>query len=163
MEAIESYYKILGELKRMTPDEYLKWITTTARAVCAAYDLPYACVVAQGAIESEWGRYIIGEFNIFGRKWNGSGNYIETETKEDDGAGNLYTITAKFQDYPSLAEAVRDWCELMLWGPYEVYGRQYQADHCLEPFVKGVASIYATDINYADKLLQTIRACDLAV
>ena len=146
----------------MTADEYLEWIADPAREVCAEYGLPAACVIAQGAIESAWGNSRRGEYNLFGRKAVGDDKCIEVETQEDDGTGNLYTITARFKDYDTLDDAIRDWCELMLWGPYEQYALQYQQDGDLESFVAGIAGVYATDIYYGDKIMQTIRACDLA-
>ena len=145
----------------MTPDDYLEFITETAKRVCEEYDLPYACCLAQGAIESAWGNSRIGEFNLFGRKAVDGDKYIEVETQEDDGTGKLYTITAKFKDYDSLDDAISDWCELMEWGPYNEYADQYHADHDLECFTKGIASVYATDIYYSEKILQTINACNL--
>jgi flagellum-specific peptidoglycan hydrolase FlgJ len=147
----------------MTPDEYLEMVTEPAKQICDQYNLPYACCVAQGALESQWGTYGIGNggYNLFGRKYGGQGDYVEVETQEDDGTGNLYTISAKFQSYNSIDEAIKDWCELMLWGPYRQYAIQYQSDHYLKGFVEGIASIYATDVFYADKIMQTIRACEL--
>lgn len=154
----------------MSPDDYLSMMTEPAKTVCAGYNLPFACVVAQGAIESQWGTYGIGNggFNLFGRKWGGTGDFVEQETQEDDGAGNLSTITAKFQSYESIDDAIKDWCELMLWvkddgtdGPYVQFARQYQADGNIEAFIRGIAGVYATDINYGDKIMQTIRACNL--
>lgn len=142
-------------------NEYLDWITPTAQSVCANYDLPWQCVVGQGAIESSWGNSRIGEYNIFGRKAVAGDKSIEVETQEDDGTGNWYTITAAFKDYDSLDEAIQDWCELMEWGPYQEYAEQYHQDHDLEAFVSGIASVYATDIAYGDKIMQTIHACDL--
>ena len=154
----------------MTCDEYLEMITEPAKQVCAEYDLPYACCIAQGAIESEWGKYGLGNggFNIFGRKWGGEGDYVEVETQEDDGAGDLYTINAKFQSYDSIECAINDWCCLMEWvkgdgtdGPYVQFARQYHEDHDIEAFIRGIAGVYATDIYYGDKIMQTIRACEL--
>lgn len=148
----------------MTADEYLAMITEPAKQVCGEHNLPYACCVAQGAIESSWGNDGIGKggFNLFGRKWGGEGDYVEVSTQEDDGTGTLYTIMAKFQSYNSIEDAIRDWNLLMLWGPYEPYARQYQSDGDLESFVRGIASVYATDIFYSDKILRTIKACELA-
>jgi Muramidase (flagellum-specific) len=155
----------------MTPDEYLAMITEPAKEVCASYNLPYACVVAQGAIESSWGNLGIGNggYNLFGRKWGGTGEFVELPTKEDDGTGYQYTIMAKFQSYDDIRDAIKDWCELMLWvkddgedGPYVQFARQYQSDGDLEAFVRGIAGVYATDIYYGDKIMETIQACELA-
>lgn len=148
----------------MTPDEFLEMITESAKEICANYGLPYACCVAQGAIESQWGTYGIGNggFNIFGRKYGGDFDYVVVKTQEDDGTGNLYTIDAKFVSYPTIGDAINDWCQLMIWGPYKQYSDQYIQDQDLESFVRGIANIYATDIYYADKILTTIKACNLA-
>lgn len=147
----------------MTPDEYLGMITGKAKEICRSYGLPYACCIAQGAIESQWGTYGIGNggYNIFGRKWGGMGEYVEVETQEDDGVGNLYTIIAKFQSYDDVGEAINDWCQLMMWGPYKQYAEEYMEEPDLERFVRGISSVYATDIYYGDKIMQTIGACDL--
>ena len=155
--------------------EYLNWITGDAKRVCAGYDLPWQCVVAQGAIESQWGTYGIGNggFNIFGRKFSNASiqdgySYVLMDTQEDDGNGNLYDIQAKFVSYPSMGDAINDWCQLMNWKSetdprinYLQYTERYHQDRDLEAFVRGIASIYATDINYADKIMQTIKACEL--
>lgn len=152
----------------MTADEFLAWLTPVAKSVCDGYGLPYGVLVAQGAIESGWGASKIGDYNIFGRKWNGEGNYIIVGTQEDDREGNLSDTTAKFQDYDSLESACDDWCQLMFWvhdngidGPYVQYARQYKIDGNVEDFVRGIASAYATDIYYANKILDTMKACDL--
>ena len=153
----------------MTPDDYLLMITDKAKDICGKYALPYACCVAQGALESSWGNDGIGNggYNLFGRKWGGTGDYVELQTQEDDGNGSLYTIMAKFQSYQDIGDAINDWCQLMIWGDYKYYATQYQCDKelgeegALEAFVRGIAGIYATDVNYAAKILQTIRACGL--
>jgi len=44
---------------------------------------------------------------------------------------------------------------------YVQFARQYHQDHDVEAFVRGIAGVYATDIYYADKIMQTMRACDL--
>ena len=154
----------------MTPDEYLLMVTDRAKEICGNYGLPYACCVVQGALESQWGTYGIGNggYNLFGRKYGGDFSYVTVPTQEDDGTGNLYTIEAKFVSYPAIGDAINDWCQLMIWvkddgtdGPYVQYARQYWVDHDVEAFARGIASVYATDIYYADKIMQTMRACDL--
>jgi flagellum-specific peptidoglycan hydrolase FlgJ len=143
--------------------DYLEMVVEPAKRVCAGYDLPYQCVVAQGAIESQWGKYGIGNggFNIFGRKFSNASmqdgySYVLMDTQEDDGEGNLYDIQAKFVSYPSMADAINDWCQLMFWGEYFSFTKQYHIDRDLEAFCRGIAGIYATDINYGQKIMNTI-------
>lgn len=144
----------------MSSEEFFEWLVPAAQAACKKYGLPASCLLAQGAIESGWGQYTIGQYNLFGRKWGGWGNYIELPTNEWDGT-QYVDINAKFQDYDSLEQACDDWCELMLWGPYEQYGRQYQADKDLESFVRGIGAIYATGPDYGNNIMATINANDL--
>jgi len=145
----------------MEAQEFLDWITPTAQAVCNKYDLPSACVIAQGAIESGWNTATIGQFNLFGRKAVDGDKSITVPTQEYVGNGIYQTIYAAFKDYDSLDEAIDDWCQLMEWGPYQPYANQYHQDHILECFVRGIASIYATSPTYAQDILETISANNL--
>lgn len=146
----------------MTWQEYLEMVKEPAKQVCEQYGLPYACCVAQGALESQWGKYGIGNggFNIFGRKAVAGDNCVTMRTGEDDGTGNLYYIDADFKSYESMAEAVDDWCQLMEWGNYKQYADQYKVDGDLQAFVYGIAGVYATDIAYANKVWGIINDPD---
>ena len=145
----------------MTPEEFIAWLGPAAQAQTKPYNLPASVLIAQGALESGWGRYKIGEFNIFGRKWGGWGNYIEKTTWECYN-GEWQQITAKFQDYESLLQACDDWCILITQEP--VYAEAWAAwynTHDIEHFVRALGPVYATDPEYADKVLATIRANNL--
>ena len=145
----------------MTAEEFIEWLGEAARVQCKPYDLPASVVIAQGALESGWGKYTIGEFNFFGRKWGGWGNYIEVPTQEWDGEQYI-TITAKFQDYESLLQAIDDWCILITQEPCyaEAWGIWCKTKDVAQ-FVAALGPVYATDPNYADNVMSTIRANDL--
>lgn len=142
--------------------DYLEMVKEPAKRVCETYGLPYACCVAQGALESQWGLYGLGNggYNIFGRKAVEGDSYVTVRTGEDDGTGQLYYINANFKSYGSMEEAVVDWCELMLWGAYAHYAQEYKESGDLEGFVVGISSIYATDIYYAGKIMAIINDGD---
>ena len=142
----------------MDPDEFIAWLAPAACSVCPAYRLPVSVCVAQAALESGWGKYRIGNYNLFGRKYNGSGSYIEEVTEEYIN-GEWLTVTAKFQDYTSLGEAVEDWCILITQEP--AYALCLDFLDNVEQFVYTLAPVYATDPNYADKILATINANNL--
>lgn len=55
----------------MEADEFINFIGDAAGNICAEYNLPASVCIAQAAIESGWGKYCIGNYNYFGRKWNG--------------------------------------------------------------------------------------------
>lgn len=137
----------------MCPEEFIAWLAPKAQIVCRQYELPVSVCIAQGALESGWGKYTIGQFNIFGRKWNGVGNYLEVETTEF-ADGQWQTIVAKFQDYANLADAVEDWCFLITEEPVYAPCLAYRKD--VDAFVAILGPIYATDPEYATKVLSTI-------
>ena len=147
----------------MTPDEFIDFIGDTAGKVCAEYNLPSSVCIAQAILESGWGRYCIGQFNYFGRKWNGWGNYERRQTTEYDYDSCHYiTIYDKFQSYSSLEEAIRDWCVLITEEPaYSNALAEWQSNWNVEDFVYALAPVYATDPDYAHKIIATINANNL--
>ena len=145
----------------MDSQDFINWVYPVAQNICSKYDLPPAVVTAQGAIESAWGESKIGQYNLFGRKAV-AGDKSIIETTQEDYNGQWVTIDAAFKDYDSLDEAIDDWCQLIEWGPYKPTSDQYHQDHDLNAFIQGIASVYATDPEYANKILDTINACGLA-
>ena len=147
----------------MTPDEFIDFIGDTAGKVCAEYNLPASVCIAQAILESGWGRYCIGQFNYFGRKWNGWGNYERRQTTEYDYDSCHYiTIYDKFQSYSSLEEAIRDWCVLITEEPaYSNALAEWKSNWNVEDFVYALAPVYATDPDYAHKIIATINANNL--
>lgn len=145
----------------MTPDEFIDFIGDTAGRICAKYNLPASVCIAQAILESGWGRYCIGQFNYFGRKWNGWGNYVRQQTTEYVN-GEYVTIYDKFQSYESLEEAIRDWCILITEEPaYADALAEWRSRWVVEDFVYVLAPVYATDPDYARKIVATIEANDL--
>lgn len=145
----------------MEPEEFIESIGNEAGKICADYNLPASVCIAQAALESEWGKYAIGSYNYFGRKWNGWGGYVELPTKEYIN-GQFVTIQDKFQSYGSLEEAIKDWCVLMTEEP--AYAEALAVWHDtwnIEKFVEAMAPVYATDPEYASKIMSTIHANDL--
>ena len=147
----------------MTPDEFIDFIGDTAGKVCAEYNLPASVCIAQAILESGWGKYCIGNYNYFGRKWNGWGNYVRQQTTEYDYDSCHYvTIYDKFQSYSSLEEAIRDWCVLITEEPaYSDALDEWQSNWNVEDFVYALAPVYATDPDYAHKIIATINANNL--
>lgn len=145
----------------MAPDDFIKMIGNAAGKICADYNLPASVCIAQAALESGWGEYVIGNYNYFGRKWNGWGEYVEFPTKEYTG-GKFVTIQDKFQSYSSLDEAIEDWCVLMTEEPaYADALAEWESTWDVEAFIRAMAPVYATDPDYADKIISTINANNL--
>jgi flagellar protein FlgJ len=145
----------------MEPEKFINMIGNTCRDICLKYNLPASVCIAQAALESGWGESVIGNYNYFGRKWNGWGNYVKLQTTE--WTGNEYeTVYAKFQSYNTLEQAIEDWCQLMRHEPaYENAMAVWDSTWNLTEFVNTMAPVYATDPSYAGKILSTIEANDL--
>lgn len=145
----------------MAPDDFIEMIGNAAGKICADYNLPASVCIAQAALESGWGEYVIGNYNYFGRKWNRLGEYLELPTKEYID-GQFVTIQDKFQSYSSLDEAIEDWCVLMTEEPaYADALAEWESTWDVEAFIRAMAPVYATDPDYADKIISTINANNL--
>ena len=145
----------------MTPEEFIEWLAPSAVAQCKPYNLPPSVVIAQAALESGWGNYTIGEYNLFGRKAVADDHYIIVQTEECYN-GNWVTIEDAFKLYGSLLEAIDDWCILITQEPaYLPAWGIWCATGDVEQFVYAIGPVYATDPEYAQKVMATIRANDL--
>jgi len=133
-----------------------------ARAAGEAAGIPPHFLLAQAALESGWGRHEIrgangaASHNLFGIKAgrNWSGPVVETVTTEYVG-GAPHRTTERFRAYASYAESFRDYAELLIRSPRyaQVRGQQDAAG-----FAHGLQRAgYATDPNYADKLLRILN------
>ena len=115
---------------------------------------PAELTAAQAILESGWLTSAPGN-NAFGIKSNSSG-----------AQGKQYCLTSEFIDgtwkkeplafatYATLADGFADHARLLQCGVYEGAWRQYQKDHNLDAFIKGIAAHYATDPGYAGKVSQ---------
>lgn len=109
-------------------------------------------VAAQWALESGWGKHTSGINNFFGLK--GSGSTVNTQEFYD---GWWVTIKAGFIDFPSLAACV----EYLVTRWYKNW-KSYQGVNNASTIEKAakmlVSEGYATDPDYADKLLRIISS-----
>ena len=116
--------------------------------------------IAQGALESGWGRSAPGN-NLFGIKGTGQ----ERETREYVN-GEWITIQDGFRVYESWEGSVRDHSDFLI-----ANGRYTRAGffkYCKEMDYRGAAQAlqsagYATDPNYATKLINIIETYELTV
>lgn len=161
----------------MTKAEFIKFI-----APYAVEDMRKNCVlasvtIAQAILESGYGNTVlaINANNFFGMKcilsgntwagstWDGVSKYTKV-TKEDDGNGNLYDVTADFRAYPSAAESVGDHSAYLL-GAMNGSEKRY-AGLCGETDPEKAITIiknggYATDTTYIEKIMRIINENNL--
>jgi lysozyme len=111
---------------------------------------PAQLLIAQWAIESEWGERPVGHFNCFGiERAARHANFCTVATREVVN-GKSVVQNLEFADYDSLEDSCRDYAWLITQGsPYRAAWQQYQNDHDLHALIAAVAGTYATDPNYA--------------
>ena len=109
-------------------------------------------VLAMGALESGFN---INATSLFGIK--GEGNVLDTTEYIN---GEYLNVKDSFKAYSSLAESVQGLYELMQWDNYD------RATSCTdyEEECRMVQTCgYATDPNYADKLISIVNSCQLTM
>jgi peptidoglycan hydrolase FlgJ len=127
-----------------------------ARTVKKKWSVPIAVLVAQGALESSWGRHVKGNafFGIKGRSQSGKSVNFGTHEVVD---GKSIAVHDHFRAYESLEEAADD------YGQFLRNNQRYSACFAYsdqpDQFVDHLAVAgYATDPEYAHKLKSIIHA-----
>ncbi len=144
------------------PEAFVAGIWPHAERAAQELDVPTEVIVAQAALETGWGRSVITDehgrssFNLFGIKAGASwdGHKVSVSTLEFvDGVPERRR--EPFRAYGSLAEGFADYVRLLAGN--ERYQRAVAARD-VEGFARGLqAGGYATDPDYADKLIGIVR------
>lgn len=147
----------------MTPADFIAAISPAARASMTKSHIPASLVIAQGALESSWGRsaLAVDAFNLFGVKADPSwkGETVQMPTREFTN-GHWVTVPAKWRKYPDWLACIDDHAAFLRYNP-----RYHPAfEHCgdVEAFTRAIAKAgYATDPTYADKIISIIHGHSL--
>ncbi len=111
---------------------------------------PPRLLIAQWAVESDWGAKPVGQANYFGVKKSErhtKGCVVQTREVIN---GRTVIESCEFADYDSLEDSCRDYAWLITLGaPYHAAWERYRQDHDLAALISSVARVYATDPNYA--------------
>ncbi|WP_163651804.1 LysM peptidoglycan-binding domain-containing protein [Listeria sp. PSOL-1] len=129
----------------------------------------YASVmIAQAILESDHGRSALSKapnYNLFGIKGNYKGNSTSKTTFEDDGKGKHYQTTAQFRKYPSYAESLQDYANVLQNGTRwknDIYKAAWKSEtKSHHEATKALTGTYATDTQYNTKLNQIIDMYNL--
>jgi len=145
------------------PQEFVTALTDSAKQVEARLNIPFEVVIAQAALETGWGQKIIktseGESsnNLFNIKANSrwAGEKTSTDTLEfQDGA--MVKKREPFRVYSSLQESVNDYINFL--STNERYQPALEQSSNVEQFLHKLQGAgYATDPNYAKKIMGTLR------
>nr|WP_175579004.1 flagellar assembly peptidoglycan hydrolase FlgJ [Chimaeribacter arupi] len=142
--------------------EFVSRLSLPAQMASQESGIPHQLIMAQAALESGWGQREIPtkdgtpSYNLFGIKagssWDGPTTDITT-TEYENGAAKK--IKATFRVYGSYVEAISDYVRLLTNNPryanVAAADTPEQAAHALQK------AGYATDPNYASKLVSVIQ------
>lgn len=145
----------------MTKAEFISAATEAARASSARSGLPPGITVAQAALESRWGQSRLScDFNnYFGIKAHEGVESVGMPTVEVMNGTAVKTL-AKFARYDSMAACFADRDRIILRVACYAGARAHAADPV--EFTRALARHWATDPDYAEKVLAIYRTNGLA-
>jgi flagellar protein FlgJ len=140
-----------------------------AQSAAASLGVDPRLLVAQAALETGWGRYLMSHpdgrsaNNLFGIKADGrwEGRRVEVPTLEYEN-GALLRVVAPFRAYPSVAESFADYADFVRSNPRYAGALAHAAD--AGAYMRELqAAGYATDPAYAEKVLAILARPELRV
>jgi flagellum-specific peptidoglycan hydrolase FlgJ len=148
----------------MNPTDFIATIAPPALESAKRTKIPASFTVAQAALESGWGKSLLATRgrNLFGVKagheWKGA--VLTLNTREFIG-GKWVLVEAHWRKYFDWLDSIEDHANFLLFNPR--YKPAFAHPMHGEDFAKVVQGCgYATDPNYADKIITVIRSHDLA-
>ena len=142
-----------------TPASFIASCLDAAKAVKLKYKVPIAALIAQAALESGWGQHVV-QFAYFGIKGHApTGNSVAFQTTEVID-GKVIHEAQTFRAYSSFADAADDYGRFLTTNPRYAGCFKYVDDPI--NFIKTLAAAgYATDPNYAAKLISLMKSHNL--
>ncbi|NNU94851.1 LysM peptidoglycan-binding domain-containing protein [Geobacillus sp. NFOSA3] len=146
-------------------NDFIREIAPFAQRIQEKYNILASLVIAQACLESNFGKSGLAQKgkNLFGIKGSYNGQSITMPTTEYRD-GKQYKINAAFRKYPSWYESLEDLAKLYINGvswdrnKYKpIIGETNYVMACKKVQECG----YATDPNYASKLIQIIEKYNL--
>ena len=145
------------------PKDFVSALIEPAKLVQEKIGVPFQVIIAQAALETGWGQKIIKDengsssnnlFNIKAdNRW--AGDKVIKDTLEFE-KGAMIKKSEPFRMYESLSDSVNDYIKFLSTG--ERYQEALQDSGNVEHFLQGLQKAgYATDPQYADKILGTLK------
>lgn len=167
------HYKQVQEEKRIashpadiTVNEFVKAVAPVAQREQKKYHLKASITIAQAGLESNWGRSKLARKynNLFGVKATAGHRSVTLPTTETIN-GKTRNVKAKFNVYSSWNASIRAHTKLLMMGTSENHNR-YKSVTQATSYKKAARELqkdgYATDPEYANKLIYAIKKFDLA-
>ncbi|MDN7879325.1 glycoside hydrolase family 73 protein [Burkholderia aenigmatica] len=139
-----------------TPAGFIAAIAPAAQSCAKRTGVPASVTVAQAALESSWGKRAPG-MNLFGIKadaaWHGP---VTSQVTHEVENGQTITITANFRAYSTWQGSIDDHAAFLTGNP------RYRPAFAFKDgpsFARAIAAAgYATDLEYAEKLISIMNA-----
>jgi len=140
----------------VSPQDFIFRVAPAAKAAALAYGIPASFTIAQAALESNWGESLLARagFNLFGIKADSSwtGDVLELPTKEYVNGQPVATV-ARWRKYSDWLFSIKDHSNFL---QHDRYKLAFKTDNVVD-FVRSIAAAgYATDPQYADKIISLI-------
>ncbi|MCG5493047.1 flagellar assembly peptidoglycan hydrolase FlgJ [Ectothiorhodospira variabilis] len=152
-----------GSWSPRSPQEFIRDVWPHAQQAAAELGVAPEVLVAQSALETGWGQHVIqhgdgrSSYNLFGIKADGrwQGDRVTVQTLEY--VQDIPEMQrAQFRSYGSVAESFEDYVDFLRSNPR--YRHALEAAGDPEQYVRGLQDAgYATDPDYADKILNIMR------
>lgn len=145
------------------PQDFVTALTEPAKYVEKKLNIPFEVVIAQAALETGWGQKVIkteqGESsnNLFNIKadsrWTGDKTHKETLEYEQ---GTMVKKREPFRVYQDIGESINDYINFL--SKNERYQGALKQTGNVEQFLHNLQGAgYATDPNYANKIMGTLQ------
>ena len=149
----------------MTPQDFINTFNLPTIEACQGTGLLPSVKLAQSALETGWGASVIGEANnMYGIKASGpytpywKGAFINKPTREYVN-GEYITVVQPFRKYNSLADSIKDHTYFLQ--QFSRYNNVFSSKTPEEQTQALQDAGYATDPDYASKLMSIINAHNL--
>ncbi len=148
----------------LTTTKFIAVIGEPARKIARENGLYASVMIAQAILESGSGNSSLSSMynNIFGIKGRYNGDGVVMRTSEDDGTGHNYSISSVFRSYPTLADSLSDYADLLTNSMGSFYSPTWKAN--TQSYIDACNYLeghYATDTSYSEKLQDLINTYDL--
>ncbi len=142
----------------ISKEEFISKMTPYAQDVSASHGVWPSLLIAQAAIESNWGNSGLAQEsnNYFGVKNPKGKEYVTEEFKQDE----WIEIKATFKNYESVYDSILDYADLLKNGTSwnsDLYEDVIKAATYKEAAYELEKAGYATDPNYAEKVIEIIE------
>lgn len=149
----------------ITTQQFIKQVAPAAQREQKKYHIPASITIAQAGLESNWGRSKLAAKynNLFGIKANSSTNRVQMMTTENVN-GKTVKVKQYFQTYNSWNASINAHTQLIVNGTSDNHSR-FRAVQTAANYRQAAIALqsggYATDPNYASKLIYAIKKFNL--